>query len=753
MRLKQKFAAALAVGLILLHGFSALAMTVEPLELTSYLWNPASPSDADTTEPPKLQTPSDAQPPEVIKTNAKEQTEVPVFSAELVEGGENPGLYGTLSCIPEDTVSINVFYSFNGEHFYAVEDSDQGGGREWDLSGLSGDGGELELTQLCIGADDHPWKAYEGERVNNLYIRLDLRGDGGTIQTEPVKLSHGNLWPVPDEPPEFSANIEMTFEGYVLRGTFTDFLPGTSHVRTLYSLDGETYELISKEGEPLDWNLNLLGAEDPSDLSLLQNQICAYSSYEPMKSYLKHDLERFYVKLQITTDIGETYETQSAVIERGIPKPPPDNSTVGAVFPASMVAVDKNQRPPKPYGRYQITVREGASQEEVYALLPDTLPIEVRILKKNTNQMITSGMADCDVTWKEIPDLVLRAGESIVWRDAANELVIPAGTEVSTPLGIYVLPEAVAMETAYESDEIRIVVNVIGKREKPDISLIENWNGNLVDDSAPLSLAFRLKPSGAVSVKAYAYQDGDEEWTEICDLLSRRAVDANQSAELYGYVDVLRSDESPYLEYRAGELDGFLIGIVIEGGTFDGERVTLPWPGVYVPPAQIPELDGSGGNENNVGSGDGSGDSNSGGQRPGLPDVEDPAVTPPSPGSFDPPSHFSLAVPEEEIDNQTPQPVNQPPAGESDMSIHQDDGGGKEPETGVSAELSTWSQMKPQDQPQASSIVNTTADADRGGGRLLAAVLLLGGGITAAAAAGGTAERLRAIVKKIFRRR
>lgn len=93
------------------------------------------------------------------------------------------------------------------------------------------------------------------------------------------------------------------------------------------------------------------------------------------------------------------------------------------------------------------------------------------------------------------------------------------------------------------------------------------------------------------------------------------------------------------------------------------------------------------------------------------------------------------------------------------MSIHQDDGGGKEPETGVSAELSTWSQMKPQDQPQASSIVNTTADADRDGGRLLAAVLLLGGGITAAAAAGGgsvaggTVERLRAIVKKIFRHR
>lgn len=35
MRLKQKFAVALAVGLILLHGFSALAMTAEPSELTS----------------------------------------------------------------------------------------------------------------------------------------------------------------------------------------------------------------------------------------------------------------------------------------------------------------------------------------------------------------------------------------------------------------------------------------------------------------------------------------------------------------------------------------------------------------------------------------------------------------------------------------------------------------------------------------------------------------------------------------------
>lgn len=53
----------------------------------------------------------------------------------------------------------------------------------------------------------------------------------------------------------------------------------------------------------------------------------------------------------------------------------------------------------------------------------------------------------------------------------------------------------------------------------------------------------------------------------------------------------------------------------------------LPWPGEYTPPTRIPELDGSGGNENNAGSGDGSGNSTEGGQRPNLPEEVIPPVT------------------------------------------------------------------------------------------------------------------------------
>lgn len=438
-----------------------------------------------------------------------------------------------------------------------------------------------------------------------------------TDRIEDDEMPPATTWSLPATPPGFSAEIESTFEGYVLKETFTEFHPDTVQVYPLYSWDGEVYEPIGEDGETMNWDLDMLGTEDPWEQEFMQTQICAYASDEPMESFLQQKQDRFYVKLEITLESGERYETQADVIEQGMSQLPPENTTFDAAFSASMRAVEKEQTSAYTYGKYQITVKENVTSEEMYALLPETVPVEIQIAESETNKVITSGIVDCEVAWKEIPALTLNAGMSFIIRDAAHELVIPSGTEVSTPLGIYILPENFGFENLYARDEIRIVVNVIEKEETPDISLIENRNTDLTNGSGPLSLAFRLKPSGADSIKAYSYVEGETEWTEICELLDLRAVDANQSEKLYGYVDILQPDESPYQEYLKGDNTGFMIGIMIEGGTFDGERVLLPWPGAYTPPPQIPELGGAGGNENNAGSGETGSGNNGGGQRPG----------------------------------------------------------------------------------------------------------------------------------------
>lgn len=420
-----------------------------------------------------------------------------------------------------------------------------------------------------------------------------------------------------EEAPMFYANIEYSPQGYIVKGTFTEFPPDINRAETLYSLDGETYLASGEEWNITKWSDGPWTDWSEDRLESFQNQTCLHSNSEPLKSYLAGDLDRFYVKLRLTRANGVTYETQGAAIDRGTPRPLPEDMTAYAVFAPSMRV--RTFRPFSYYGRYEITVREDMTPEEIAAFLPDTLPIEVQIQQGIVH--IADGIVDCPVSWKPLEGLSLTAGESVTILDAAEEIFVPGGTMLNTPLGTFQLDEPLGIDPLGSNqkdlfmDEVRLVLNVT--------AIDSSLSGALSCDFNGFSVAFHQKPTGASAIQAYTLAQGEDEWTQLPGLPLLEAVNSQPSTPGSGYTYVLDNTHELYRSFMAANAAGeepspFLIGIKIEGGIFDGQSLVLPWPETYEIPLALPKLGGSGGNEANAGSGNQGGGTPQG-QRPTLP--------------------------------------------------------------------------------------------------------------------------------------
>ena len=286
----------------------------------------------------------------------------------------------------------------------------------------------------------------------------DTESSPAGSETTPMAIEESCI-PTPDEAPMFDAAIEYYSHGYyIVKGSFTEFLPDTVLVRPLYSLDGENWQACGR-----DWDLSGFNAEEEAGLTHLYNQICLYNSDEPFKSYLAGELDSFYLKLQITRENGESYETQSAVIERGAPQPVSEEFSLIAAFTSSMRVYEMSSR--SVYGRYQITINENTSPEEAAAFLPDTIPIQIGLY--HGIDFVADGIIDCPVTWKPLSFSGLTAGESITIQDAAEEIIIPADTLFRTPMGVFQLDEPLGLNHDTMTDEIRLVLNVVSEKENP----------------------------------------------------------------------------------------------------------------------------------------------------------------------------------------------------------------------------------------------------------------------------------------------
>lgn len=421
-------------------------------------------------------------------------------------------------------------------------------------------------------------------------------------------------FPIPGEAPAFHAHIEFRM-GYTVIGTFTDFTPDITLIETLHSLDGENWQTGTE-----NWNLSVLGTDNEYLLTGLQNQPCLLSAHEPLKSYIAGEIDRFYLKLRITKKNGLSYESQSAVIERGGLQTIPEGTDCRARFSSEIAVRESTSDLPfryRQYGRYQITIPQDATAEEISALLPDTLPVEVQL--DHGADFMAIGIVDCPVTWKPLSLPTLTSGESITLSDAAEEIMIPAGTPISTPLGIFSLKEPLSLNTPPSTDEVRLVLNVSPEENCP--------SGVLKEDRDGLKIALRQKASGATDIRAYVLAEGESEWTELKGLSLLNELNTQPSTESSGYGLVLRKDQEPYQSYLKALASGetptpFYIGLKIEGGIYDGRELILSWPDIYDQLPDLPKITGAEGNEGNAGS-DNKDDSTESGQRPNLPQTPD----------------------------------------------------------------------------------------------------------------------------------
>lgn len=418
--------------------------------------------------------------------------------------------------------------------------------------------------------------------------------------------------------PAFHARIVYELCDYFVIGTFTDFTPDITRIDTMYSLDGENWQTAVGGG----WNLGLdypeiLDTDDEDRLNGLQNQRCLFGYYEPLKSYKTGEIDCFYVRLRITDRSGSTYDTESEFFGRGEVQPLPEGAECKAFFSSAMTASEANPdhpRLPIRFGRYQLTVPADATASEIAAMLPKTLPIRVEIWYGT--QINASAVVDCPVAWRSLDLPGLSAGESITVSDAAEKIQVPAGTQIKTPFGIYVLEEPLALYTEfYYDDRVELVLNVSSE----DRSL----TGALRQEIKDLQIALYPKPTGATAIQAYVMTEGASEWTKLTGHSILKEMNAQIANAGSGYVLLLRSDQEPFRSYLeavdAGDVPvPFFVGLKVEGGVYDGRQLILAWPDIYDKLPDLPEVGGAGGNEGNAGA-DNKDDSTEDGQRPDLP--------------------------------------------------------------------------------------------------------------------------------------
>ena len=586
----------------------------------------------------------------VSESEGAQKTKEAGLSWRIVEEEEaealkqEPGLYLIWHNAPENLYSVTVRHSVGGLDYSWQEQcwSDE----EWSDQGIPELTEEGDLVLLCCRPDEAPLSSYLSQAVNSIYFKMSYMLDSWEEgELPPVRVSHDLPVTVPETPPSFSAELKWVESAYSVVGHFREFTPGIARMRCAYSWDGVTWQ-YSNPDFPGHWDIESMG--DESARECLENQEVFLYYEEPLASFLAGVKDSFYLRLEITAEKGvedgevryfDPYYSDSVLISRN-PQPEllPDGLTPRAAFGFDLsvsetVETDNGGDGAEPVtytrGQYRMTVCENAAAEEIIALLPDTVPVRVRFWDIRTKEKYAFGDVSCPVTWKveelkaKLTEAPLKAGEMLVLEDMAKPLAVPAGTCVETALGTYILREPLAFTTFYDSGDIALVLHPVKAGAVPQAALREyRFEETSEDVGDPLSLAFWNKPSGAVSIRAYARLD-DTRW-DLGELLERRRVDHNQSHALYGYLELLEPYEEPYSSWLAGEIDGFSIGLEIVGGVFDGQRLELPWPQDYEYPQEVFDPFDNEGQENNAGNGyeEVEGDNN-GGLREWLTSVEE----------------------------------------------------------------------------------------------------------------------------------
>ncbi len=443
----------------------------------------------------------------------------------------------------------------------------------------------------------------------------------------PISESGQGVGPVPPAKtvPGFSAEMVYSYEGWSIYGTLGAITADMAQIIPCYSFDGENYVA---EGDNC-WNI----VQDEL------RQKAFFPNEKPISEFLAERTDFFSVRLEITYTDGGTAVTQAVEFKRSAPRLLPDEYNVDAWYEGS---VRINGSPFS--GRYHFTVSPTATADELAALLPKTVPVELQLGRTDDRTRHTA-VVYYTVTWPaELP--TGDGGDIQIWADKVEP---PKSCTVNLGTEVYILaPPEIAGRFAPLQADLHLATD-----DDRTVQLTENDT-----EQGGILATFLHKPTGATAIVVEYSTDG-KNWTELGDVLPSAPLEQAQPKMVSHTVCAMLGDAQPLTDYTNGDISGFYVRLRVEGGALSGYTEAAAWPTdyEYVPPRDDSSDDGSGGNSGNIGSGNNSGDSStSGGQRPDLPPDGDTTQEPPSQPSPEP-------IPEptpEPIPEPTPEPSPEP---------------------------------------------------------------------------------------------
>ena len=413
----------------------------------------------------------------------------------------------------------------------------------------------------------------------------------------------------------FSAEVANQTGLWYLMGTLPDLSDEMTVIEAYYSWDGVNFEQIAET----DWELS--GSK--------QTRITCYPNESPLKEYLSNEKNEFYVKLKIT---GGSYEgfSETALIQRLMLPPgdglPPllDSSeyTVLAGYPATIYK--KKFRPFTIYGQYYLTAASDSSAEQLRALLPGSIPVQVDIYNSESKKADAS--ISYTVQWPELPVL---SGTSFTL--TASSVTPPESATVQLGDNLYrFIPPAVDFGISSNTSPLYATFNLVEKGSVSPLFLSKQGQ----DYEYGLFATLPLKPTGATAITVEISKDGGAQRVSAGSIsLSEYPIDGIPNLESYT-VQILAKDDPLLVKNESGNPDGFLVRLHITGSAFAQYTTVEAWPSDYIYTAPIQPGDSSGmeGNRGDAGFNDSDGT----GVRPGTEELIPKETTPQAEASSNP---------------------------------------------------------------------------------------------------------------------
>ncbi|MEG0272977.1 MAG: hypothetical protein RR639_05370 [Hydrogenoanaerobacterium sp.] len=392
--------------------------------------------------------------------------------------------------------------------------------------------------------------------------------------------------------------LKQSFEGYGIFVTLPDMSEDMTSIIPCYSFDDIDYTAE-------DYNALLV------DLSQ-KTQQCFWSMESPLLEYLAGKKDKFYIKLKITYQNGIESMTQSACISRSLEEQQlPADCNLAAWYDTPIRTIQYN--PLKIFGQYHFTVPANATPAELAALLPAQVPVELQITQNR--QKLHNELVKYYVEWPT--DISLSGATTKI---AAVKLTPPQEIKVSIGEKTYSIKKTESIH--FDGPELFVSFHAVDKNTKSTLLLDETTNG--------LRATLPLKPTGAKEILPEYSVDGGKSWVSTQDILHSSPLTSYPPRFESYTAPILDCTKAPMKDYCDKKISGFLVRLKINGGAFDGLTEPAKWPAdyVYTPPRDDTNDDGGTGNNGNIGAG--GGESNSGGQRPSLPQENNTSTLPPN---------------------------------------------------------------------------------------------------------------------------